>query len=87
MITGSAIIVTLFFGGWHLPLPSWHGGFHWALINGDAPGWRGVIGGLFNIATFFGKVTRSALFLHLGALDPAAISLRSTHAPGLAFLF
>src|SRR2546429_2635725 len=56
MITGSAIIVTLFFGGWHLPLPSWHGGFHWVLVDGNAPGWRGVIGGLFNIATFFTKV-------------------------------
>jgi len=56
MITGSAIIVTLFFGGWHLPLPSWHGGFHWALVDGSAPGWRGVFGGLFNMATFFAKV-------------------------------
>jgi NADH-quinone oxidoreductase subunit H len=56
MITGSAIIVTLFFGGWHLPLPSLHGGFHWVLVDGSAHGWRGVIGGLFNIATFFTKV-------------------------------
>jgi NADH-quinone oxidoreductase subunit H len=56
MITGSAVIVTLFLGGWHLPLPSWHGGFHWALVDGTAPGWRGVVGGLFNIATFFAKV-------------------------------
>jgi len=56
MITGSAVIVTLFFGGWHLPLPSWHGGFHWAFVDGSAPGWRGVVGGLFNIATFFAKV-------------------------------
>src|SRR6266704_2368661 len=56
MITGSAIIVTLFFGGWHLPLPSWHGGFHWVLVHGNAPGWRSVLGGLFNIATFFAKV-------------------------------
>ena len=56
MITGSAVIVTLFFGGWHLPLPSWHGGFHWALVDGSAPGWRGVVGGLFNIAIFFAKV-------------------------------
>src|SRR5439155_101101 len=37
MITGSAVIVTLFLGGWHLPLPSWHGGFHWALVDGTAP--------------------------------------------------
>ena len=57
MITGSAVIVTLFFGGWHLPLPSWHGGFHWALVDGSAPGWRGVVGGLFNMAIFFAKVT------------------------------
>jgi NADH-quinone oxidoreductase subunit H len=56
MITGSAIIVTLFFGGWHLPLPSWHGGFHWAVVDGSAPGWHGVLGGLFNMATFFAKV-------------------------------
>jgi NADH-quinone oxidoreductase subunit H len=56
MITGSAIVVTLFFGAWHLPIPSWHGGFHWALIDGTAPGWRGILGGLFNIATFFAKV-------------------------------
>jgi NADH-quinone oxidoreductase subunit H len=57
MITGSAIVVTLFFGAWHLPIPSWHGGFHWVLIDGSGDGWRGVLGGLFNIATFFAKVT------------------------------
>jgi NADH-quinone oxidoreductase subunit H len=56
MITGSAIIVTLFLGGWHLPLPSFSGGFHWVHITGDAAGWRGIAGGLFNIATFFAKV-------------------------------
>jgi len=56
MITGSAVIVTLFLGGWHLPLPSWSGGFHWTYITGDGEGWRGIAGGLFNIATFFGKV-------------------------------
>ncbi len=57
MITGSAIIVTLFLGGWHLPVPWWGGnGFEWLLITGDAPGWKGVLGGLFNIAVFFGKV-------------------------------
>jgi NADH-quinone oxidoreductase subunit H len=56
MITGSAIVVTLFFGAWHLPIPSWHGGFHWTLIDGSGDGWRGIVGGLFNIATFFAKV-------------------------------
>ncbi len=56
MITGSAIIVTLFLGGWHLPIPSFHNGFHWTYITGNADGWRGIAGGLFNIATFFGKI-------------------------------
>jgi NADH-quinone oxidoreductase subunit H len=56
MITGSAVIVTLFLGGWHFPLPSWSGGFHWAVVDGSAPGWRGVLGGLFNIITFFAKI-------------------------------
>src|SRR5437667_5157052 len=29
MITGSAIIVTLFLGGWHLPWPCWQGAVRW----------------------------------------------------------
>ena len=62
MITGSAIIVTLFLGGWHLPIPSWHGGFHWALVDGTREGWRGVAGGLFNIVVFFAKVIALLLF-------------------------
>jgi NADH-quinone oxidoreductase subunit H len=64
MISGSAIIVTLFLGGWHLPLPSWHGGFHWVLVDGTAPGWRGLLGGVFNIATFFAKVA-ALLFIFM----------------------
>jgi NADH-quinone oxidoreductase subunit H len=57
MITGSAIIVTLFLGGWHLPLPWWgNEGFQWLLVDGSGEGWRGIAGGLFNIATFFAKV-------------------------------
>ena len=33
MIIGSAIIVTLFLGGWHLPVPWWNHAksFHWLL--------------------------------------------------------
>ncbi len=42
MITGSAIIVTLFLGGWHFP--------------GIPDGSHGWIFGLLNIATFFAKV-------------------------------
>src|SRR5882762_1836025 len=42
MITGSAVIVTLFFGGWHFP--------------GIPDGSHGWIFGLINIAVFFTKV-------------------------------
>ena len=89
MITGSAIIVTLFLGGWHLPVPWWNHahGFHWALVDGSLGGWRGVVGGLFNILRLFRQGRRPASLLHLGALDPAAFPLRSTDAAGLGFLF
>src|SRR5881275_2612435 len=43
MITGSAVVVTLFFGGWHFP--------------GIPDGSHGWIFGLINIAVFFAKVT------------------------------
>src|SRR5437870_3638829 len=42
MITGSAVIVTLFFGGWHFP--------------GVPDGSRGWIFGVINVAVFFAKV-------------------------------
>jgi len=48
MITGSAIVVTLFFGGWHLP--------------GIPDGSRGWIFGLINIAVFFAKVAAFLFF-------------------------
>ena len=48
MITGSAVIVTLFFGGWHLP--------------GIPDGSHGWIFGLINIAVFFTKVAIVILF-------------------------
>ena len=54
MITGCSLIVTLFLGGWHLPLGFVH--------DGSLPGFRGVFWGLFNIATFFGKVIALLLF-------------------------
>jgi NADH-quinone oxidoreductase subunit H len=62
MITGSAVVVTLFLGGWHFPIPSFSGGFHWAVIDGSRPGWQGVVAGLFNIVTFFAKVTLVLFF-------------------------
>jgi NADH-quinone oxidoreductase subunit H len=46
MIAGSGVIVTLFLGGWSLPL----------IPDGSAPGLAGVFWGLVNIATFFAKV-------------------------------
>src|SRR5713226_8640705 len=50
MITGSAIVVTLFFGGWHLP--------------GIPDGSHGWIFGLINIAVFFAKVA-ALIFLFM----------------------
>src|SRR5262249_48167263 len=50
MITGSAVVVTLFFGGWHFP--------------GIPDGSRGWIFGLINIAVFFTKVAL-VIFLFL----------------------
>ena len=60
MITGSAIIVTLFLGGWHLPLPWWHQPrFHWFSSTGR---WRLArrLGGLFNIASSSPRSLRSS---------------------------
>ena len=48
MITGAAVIVTLFLGGWHFP--------------GIPDGSRGWIFGLINIAVFFAKVTALLFF-------------------------
>src|SRR5438477_12089544 len=45
MITGSAVVVTLFFGGWHLA--------------GIPDGSHGWIFGMINIAVFFTKVADS----------------------------
>src|SRR3989449_6913390 len=49
MITGSAVVVTLFLGGWHLP--------------GIPDGSHGWIFGLINIAIFFSKVPRLTFFI------------------------
>jgi len=52
MIAGSGVIVTLFLGGWSLPL----------LPDGAVPGWPGVLFGLLNIGVFFAKVSALLLF-------------------------
>ena len=46
MIAGSGVIVTLFLGGWSLPL----------VPDGSLPGLPGVVFGLVNIGVFFAKV-------------------------------
>ncbi len=47
MIAGSGVIVTLFLGGWSLPL----------IPDGSMPGLLGVLFGLVNIGVFFAKVS------------------------------
>ncbi|MBS0658065.1 MAG: NADH-quinone oxidoreductase subunit H [Verrucomicrobia bacterium] len=53
MITGCALIATIFLGGWGLPLPFIHDS---TLTFKTFTGADGNFWGLFNIATFFGKV-------------------------------
>jgi len=52
MIAGSGVIVTLFLGGWSLPL----------VPDGSAAGLAGVFFGLVNIGVFFAKVSALLLF-------------------------
>ena len=54
MIAGSGVIVTLFLGGWSLPL----------VPDGSLPGLPGVVFGLVNIGVFFAKVC-AILFLFI----------------------
>lgn len=54
MISGSGVIVTLFLGGWSLPL----------IPDGSLPGLPGVLFGLVNIGVFFAKVS-ALLFLFI----------------------
>jgi len=59
MIAGSALIVVLFLGGWHLPLiPDGANSIGLAVLH-KLPGW---FWGIVNIITFFGKVSLLLLF-------------------------
>jgi NADH-quinone oxidoreductase subunit H len=59
MIAGSALIVVLFLGGWHLPIiPDGANTIGWSVLHA-LPGW---IWGLVNITAFFGKVALLLLF-------------------------
>ncbi|MEO7932750.1 MAG: complex I subunit 1 family protein [Chthoniobacterales bacterium] len=52
MIAGSSVIVTLFFGAWHLPF----------IPSGNGVGLAALFWGLVNIAVFFGKVAVLLIF-------------------------
>jgi len=52
MIAGSGVIVTLFLGGWSLPM----------IPDGSGPGWLGAFWGFVNINVFFAKVAAVLLF-------------------------
>ncbi len=59
MITGCALITTLFLGGWHLPIPIIHdGAFSLQTRTGD----HGTLWGILNILTFLGKVIFLVIF-------------------------
>jgi NADH-quinone oxidoreductase subunit H len=59
MIAGSALIVVLFLGGWHLPfIPDGANTIGWSVLH-QIPGW---VWGLVNIGVFFGKVLLLLLF-------------------------
>jgi NADH-quinone oxidoreductase subunit H len=59
MIAGSALIVVLFLGGWHLPfIPDGANAIGWSVLH-QVPGW---VWGLVNITVFFGKVALLLLF-------------------------
>ena len=72
MIAASAMMVTLFFGGWTLPF----GGL-------DQPATTLAMG-LLHIGIFLAKMLVFYVHVHLGALDVAAVPLRSVDGSGLA---
>ena len=86
MITGSAIIVTLFLGGWHLPFPRGTADF-----TGCSSTARSGLARHRRRSLQHRRLLRQGpaapLLLHLGPLDSAALSLRSADAAGLGLLF
>ncbi len=64
MITGCALIATLFLGGWQVPVPTieFHSLRDWTFALVTKTGADGNIWGLFNIVCFFGKVIALILF-------------------------
>ncbi len=62
MITGCALIATLFLGGWQVPVPSIHFGADWSFAFITKTGADGNFWGIFNILCFLGKVILLILF-------------------------
>ncbi|OAI42818.1 hydroxyacid dehydrogenase [Verrucomicrobia bacterium SCGC AG-212-E04] len=64
MITGCALIATLFLGGWQFPIPSieFHSAQDWTFALVTKTGADGNAWGVFNIICFFGKVIALILF-------------------------
>ncbi len=69
MITGSAVAVALFLGGWHLPY------LDLILYHGAQPLVTGWGGGVVEICGFLGQSNPVFILLYVGALDVAAIPL------------
>jgi NADH-quinone oxidoreductase subunit H len=64
MVTGCALIATLFLGGWQVPVPILHyvSPTDWTVAFTTKTGANGNLWGLFNIVCFFGKVVALILF-------------------------
>jgi NADH-quinone oxidoreductase subunit H len=82
MVTASALMATLFLGGWDIPFVTFDNMRVVApgVVEGAAPAWWKT---LLTLASFAAEDAVLHLPVHVGALDRAAVPLRPDHAPRL----
>jgi hypothetical protein len=82
MVTASALMATLFLGGWDIPF--WTGDNMRVVAPGVVDGRRaGVVEDAAHVPVVRGEDALLHLPVHVGALDRAAVPLRPDHAPRL----